>query len=78
MEIYDQVKSTSDRDEQIALMVELLQIAADQFYGIGVSLPPRGYGLVKNNFFNVPPVIFDSFTWLSPAPVNPCQFFIEG
>jgi peptide/nickel transport system substrate-binding protein len=78
MALYDQVKQTSDPDEQAALMLEVLQIAADQFYSIGVCLPPRGYGVVKNNFFNVPAVIFDSFTWLSPAPANPSQFFIEG
>jgi peptide/nickel transport system substrate-binding protein len=78
MAIYDEIRQTSDREEQIALMQQVLQIAADEFYNIGVCLPPLGYGVVKNNFFNVPTVIFDSFTWLSPAPANPAQFFIEG
>lgn len=78
MALYDEIKLTSDREAQIALMQQILQIAADEFYGIGICLPPRGYGVVRNNFFNVPPTIFDSFTWLSPAPANPAQFFIEG
>ncbi len=78
MALYDEIRMTSDRDTQIELMRQVLQIAADEFYSIGVSLPPLGYGIVKNNFFNVPPVLFDSYTWLSPAPANPAQFFIEG
>ena len=78
MELYDQLEQTSDRAAQISLMQEILQIAADEFYNIGVCLPPLGYGVQKNNFFNVPDTIFDSYTWLSPAPANCAQFFIEG
>jgi peptide/nickel transport system substrate-binding protein len=78
MTMYDELRATADRPTQVGLMNEIIQIAADQFYNIGICLPPLGYGIQKNNFFNVPPVIFDSFTWLSPAPANPCQFFIEG
>lgn len=77
MALFDEIRQTSDRQAQIDLMQQILQIAADEFYGIGICLPPLGYGVVKDNFFNVPPVIFDSFTWLSPAPANPAQFFIE-
>ena len=49
MELYDQIKATGDAAEQEALMQEILQIAADEFYALGISLPAPGYGIVKNN-----------------------------
>ena len=33
--------------------LQLLETAADQFLVFGVSLPPDGYGIVKNNMVNV-------------------------
>jgi peptide/nickel transport system substrate-binding protein len=77
MELYGQIKLTADLDEQNALMGEILQIAADQFYAIGISLPPSGYGIVRDNFYNVPESMPDSWTYPNPAPTNPEQYFIE-
>ena len=34
-------------------MAQVLQNAADLFFTFGVSLPPDGYGVVKNNMVNV-------------------------
>lgn len=78
MALYDQVKSTADLDEQNALMAEIIQIAADEFYVIGISLPPSGYGIVQNDFYNVPTSMPDSWTYPNPAPTNTEQYFIKG
>jgi ABC-type transport system substrate-binding protein len=76
MELYDQIKATGDAAEQEALMQEILQIAADEFYALGISLPAPGYGIVKNNFKNVPPSFANAWLYPHPAPTNPEQYYI--
>lgn len=63
--------------EQERLMQQVLDIAADQFYLIGINLMPQQMGVVSNNFRNVPPVMVWSFAYPNPAPTNPSQYFIE-
>ncbi len=75
MELYNQLKSTPDAAEQTRLMKELLQISKDQFYVIGVTLPPNGYGIVKNDFHNVPGTMFNAYLWPHPGPTNPQQYY---
>jgi peptide/nickel transport system substrate-binding protein len=77
MELYDQIKATGDQAEQVALMKELLEIAKDQFYVIGISNEPPGYGIVKSNFHNVPTTMPGSWQYPTPAPTNPEQYWIE-
>lgn len=78
MELYDELKATGDVDRQNELMGEILQIAADEFYVLGVSLAPDGYGIVKNHFRNVPATMFHAgLPYPNPAPANPPQFFIQ-
>ena len=75
MALYDQLKATGDPDKQAELMREILEIAADHVELIGISLPPKGYGIVKNNFHNVPKVMPGAWLYPNPAPTNPCQYF---
>ncbi|MGW5360258.1 ABC transporter substrate-binding protein [Actinopolymorpha pittospori] len=75
--LYDQVKSEPDEARQQALMKQILEIDADMFFVIGVSLPMNGYGVVKNNFHNVPKTMRDSVTCLTPGMTRPEQYFIE-
>ncbi|MCB0071388.1 MAG: ABC transporter substrate-binding protein [Caldilineaceae bacterium] len=77
MELYNQLKATGDAAEQQALMEEILQIAADEFYAIGISLPAPGYGIVKNNFKNVPASFPNAWLYPHPAPTNPEQYYIQ-
>jgi peptide/nickel transport system substrate-binding protein len=77
MELYDELLSTSDPDTQNALMNEILQIAADEFYVMGVTLPTSGYGIVKNNFHNVPSIMPSAWLYGNPGPTNIMQYFIE-
>ena len=78
MELYNQLKVTGNPDEQKELMNEILEIAADQFYTIGVSTQGDGYGVVKNTMHNVPEVMFNSWPYPTPAPLNPSQFFFDA
>jgi len=77
MELYDQIKATGDLDLQNELMKEIIAIAKDQFYVIGISSSPPGYGIVKNNFHNVPTSMPGSWQYPDPAPTNPEQYWIE-
>ncbi len=75
MELYDELLVTPDTQKQIELMKEILKIAKEQFYGIGISLPAPGYAVVKNKFRNVPEEYWSSWLYPNPGPMNPCQFF---
>lgn len=78
MELYNELKATADPDAQAALMNEILAIAAEEFYTIGINLTPAGYGIQKNNFFNVPASMPGAWLYPNPSPTNTFQYFIEG
>ena len=75
MRLYDQLTLVTDTAQRTALMGEILQIAADEFYVLGISLPVDGYGVVRNDFRNVPKSMPGSYLYPNPAPCNPEQFF---
>ena len=77
MDLYGQILSTGDLAKQNELMREILAIAKDQFYVIGVSSSPPGYGIVKNTFRNVPTSMPGSWNYPTPAPTNPEQYWIS-
>ncbi|MDQ3251308.1 MAG: ABC transporter substrate-binding protein, partial [Actinomycetota bacterium] len=77
MELYDELHATLDEDERARIMGEILDISKEEFYVIGTSLPPESYGVVKNNFHNVPEM-YDAALYPQPGPTNPEQYFISG
>lgn len=79
MELYQELQATADPDRQTDLFMQILDIAADQFYVIGISLEANGYGIVKNNFHNVPPSMPSAgWAYINPAASEPPQYFIEA
>lgn len=78
MELYDQILASGDQAKQNELMHEILDIARDQFYIIGISSEPPGYGIVKNNFHNVPASMPNSWQYPTPAPTQPEQYWISS
>ena len=74
-ELYKKLLQTADAAKQKELMLQLLNNAADQFLVFGVSLPPDGFGIVKNDMVNTMDVMPNSFIWPTPAPSGPEQFF---
>ncbi|MGH2535602.1 MAG: ABC transporter substrate-binding protein [Thermomicrobiales bacterium] len=75
MELYKQIEVTVDAEEQVALMNQILEIAADQFYVMGITLPAPGYGATRNGFHNVLEPMLYGWLALVPASTNPCQYF---
>lgn len=75
MDLYNTLKATADPEQQRVLMTQILDIAADQFYTIGISLTPNGYGLVKDNMHNVPPTILNAYLYPSPGPTNTYTYY---
>jgi peptide/nickel transport system substrate-binding protein len=78
MDLYRQIMASADPAQQDELMKQILQIAADEFYAFGINLPANGYGIQKNNFYNVPASMANAWLYPNPAPTNPFQYFIEG
>lgn len=76
MELYDQLKAASDPDEQVDLMNQILEIAREQFWCMGICLPEGEYGIVSNRLQNVPGEMIDDWPWQTPGPTNPPQYFI--
>lgn len=74
MELYDRISTTTDADEQKELMREVLAIAKEEFYTIGLTLAQGNYGIVKNDFHNVPDTLITG-GYPNPASTNPCQYF---
>nr|WP_272209627.1 ABC transporter substrate-binding protein [Marinicella sp. W31]MDC2875444.1 ABC transporter substrate-binding protein [Marinicella sp. W31] len=74
-DLYKKLLATGDQAKQQEIMLEILNNAAEQFLVFGVSLPPDGYGVVKNDMVNTMPVMPNSFGWPTPGPSAPEQFF---
>ncbi len=75
--LYDQLKTTANPEKQNQLMREILDISADQFYVMGIALPPNRKGVVSRDFHNVPKVMPAAWSYATPAPTNPSQYFIQ-
>ena len=74
---FNEVKTATTWDTQVALMNELLQMSADFFPCMGISTPPPSYGIAKNNMHNVPDVMINSWSYPTPAPINTFIFFYK-
>ncbi len=74
-QLYSKLLGTADEAAQNQIFAEILQKAADQFLVFGVSMPPDGYGVVKNDMVNTMAVMPNSFGWPTPGPSRPEQFF---
>ncbi|MEJ7838280.1 MAG: ABC transporter substrate-binding protein [Thermomicrobiales bacterium] len=78
MALYDEIRQSPDIDRQNELFAQILEIAQQQFYGMGIVLPINGYAIVKNNFMNVPDVFPESYVYMTPGPTNPQQYFFQN
>jgi peptide/nickel transport system substrate-binding protein len=76
--LYAQLRATADEAAQADLMRQILAIAKEQFYVIGIALPAPGFGIVKNSYGNVPARMFDAYNWPNPGAARSEQFFITS
>ena len=75
MRLYDQMAAAGDPEEQDRLLREVVSMAREQFYAIGISLPPKGYGIRRTDFHNVPTTMMIESDYPEPGPSNPEQYF---
>lgn len=76
MQLYGELQASADAEQQVALMNQILDIAAEEFWTMGVAWPSSGYGVKKTNFLNVPASMPASWIYPTPGPTNPEQYFI--
>ncbi|GAB2607638.1 ABC transporter substrate-binding protein [Kribbella endophytica] len=73
LELFTQGRQEPDAAKALDLGKQVLQIAADQFYYIGISSVPNTFGVVKNDFHNVPEKMVEA---VAPGLSHPEQFAI--
>jgi len=74
LELWNELLVTVDPDKQRQLVTQMQD--QEPLYGIGTSTMPNYYGVVKNNFNNVPDEFPDLWIYPTPAPTNTCQYWI--
>ncbi|NED98888.1 ABC transporter substrate-binding protein [Phytoactinopolyspora halotolerans] len=74
-ELWDQVVATFDPGTQEELFGQILDIAAEGFYQIGIATPRPEFAVVKNSMRNVPDEMPSGSPYPNPAPYNPEHFF---
>ncbi len=77
MALYRKLLASGDQEVQAGLMRRILEITAKNFPVMGVTLKSEKKGVVGTRFHNVPRAIIASWTYPTPAPVNPSQFFVD-
>ncbi|WP_161605979.1 ABC transporter substrate-binding protein [Microlunatus speluncae] len=81
MTIYrEQVVSTSDQAAQYAAIKEIIEIARDEFWTMGISLPGDPFCIKTNRIHNVPG---DDQMWMSfkcpyPAVTNMTTYYLDS
>lgn len=75
MELYRRLEQTVDEDEQTRIFQEILDIAAEEFWVMGIAKFPPGYGIVRNDFHNVPEVMWGSAVFNNPFSAQTYTFF---
>ena len=74
-ELFDQVRQTSDAQKQQDLMKQVLKIAKDNFWVIGLCTVNKQYGIVRNDFHNTPKDMWSAWLWPHPAPMNTATWY---
>ncbi|NLD74380.1 MAG: ABC transporter substrate-binding protein [Chloroflexi bacterium] len=76
--LYREIEAEPDPEKQKALMKQILDIAQEQFWCIGTTRYYNAYGIVKNNFKNVPAEgVWQWHICNAPAQTMPEQYYIE-
>ena len=77
MELYKQIRASSDPEQRAELMKQILAITKEQFPVIGVSLMPNSYSIIRNNLKNAPESMFNAWLFPTPSPMDPVVWYFE-
>ncbi|MGV9382450.1 ABC transporter substrate-binding protein [Nonomuraea sp. NPDC003707] len=72
LEAFTTMRTEPDTTKAIESARKVIEIAAQQFYAIGISTYPDEYGIVSNSFKNVPDSMAGAPT--TPGPTQPEQY----
>ncbi len=75
MELYQTLLRSIDPKERAQLMRRIIDITREEFSVLGVSLPENSYGVVRNDFHNVPRKMPVAWSYPNPGPTQPEQYF---
>ena len=75
-QILQEIRQATTPEAQADLMNELLNLSADQFFTIGLSLPAGDYRTVSNRLHNVPEPLIAGWLYPGPAPANFETFYV--
>jgi peptide/nickel transport system substrate-binding protein len=76
MELYTQIRATSDDKLQQDLLKQILDIQAEQFPTMGISTDANFYGICVDKLKNTPKVMASSWDFPVPSPMNTCTWYI--
>ncbi|MGP5008256.1 ABC transporter substrate-binding protein [Brachybacterium tyrofermentans] len=68
---------TPDAAERDEIFSQVLRIAKEQFWGIGICTAPNPYWVVKNRLHNVIDGVPDTYVYRTPGHANPETWFIS-
>lgn len=74
-ELYRQLQTSASQEDKDRLFREILAIAKEQFYVIGVSLPPNSFGIATNVMRNVPESQPHAWVYPNPGPMETSILF---
>jgi peptide/nickel transport system substrate-binding protein len=77
VELFRQFQQTPERTEREDVFRQILQIAKEEFWVIGVSTLPETYMVVSNRLQNVLGDIPDSWVFRTPAHANPEMWYLD-
>jgi peptide/nickel transport system substrate-binding protein len=77
LDLYALVNKTADPVAQTALMNEILEISADQFYAIGISKPAPAYAVANQNLRNIMEWMPAAWQYPTPGPGDTFQFYYD-
>ncbi len=75
LDLYKQMFEAADTETRDDLFRQVLDITKDQFYTIGVSLPPKSYGIASNSMGNIPENQPHAWIYPNPGPMNTSLLF---
>jgi len=76
--LHEEILATASAREQARLIADILDIAARQFFVIGIAAEAPQLGIVPPDFVNVPRMMPNSWLYPTPGPTNPQQYFIDA
>lgn len=78
MRLYDMAKATVDADERRAIMLQIAEIAADEFEVLGIATTAPRFGVHKTDLRNVPTSMVNSWFYPTPGPKLPQVWYWDN